>query len=127
MITQAKAGISKKKLLLVHKATKPHSYQQAFKDPNCVTTMEKEYQALISNNTWQLVLTPSHGNIIGCWWVYKLKYHPNETIYRYKAGLVAQGFTQTPGIDYFETFSLVHMAMVFSSTNLKEDWASQDV
>lgn len=65
MITQAKAAISKKKLLLVHKATKPHSYQQAFKDPNCVTTMEKEYQAL-SNNTWQLVLTPSHGNIIGC-------------------------------------------------------------
>lgn len=48
-ITQAKASISKKKLLLVQKATKPHSYQQAFKDPNCVTTMEKEYQTLISN------------------------------------------------------------------------------
>lgn len=41
------------------------TYQQAFKDPNCVTTMEKEYQALISNNTWQLVLTPSHGISLG--------------------------------------------------------------
>lgn len=52
MITQAKAGISKKKSLLVHKAIEPHSYPQASKDPNWVTAMEKEYQALVSNNTW---------------------------------------------------------------------------
>ncbi|WKA10803.1 hypothetical protein VitviT2T_028358 [Vitis vinifera] len=67
--------------------------------------MEKEFSALQRNNTWHLVPPPSNGNIIGCKWVYKLKYKPDGTVDRYKARLVAQGFTQTLGLDYFETFS----------------------
>ena len=69
--------------------------------------MEKEFSALQRNNTWHLVPPPSNGNIIGCKWVYKLKYKPDGTVDRYKARLVAQGFTQTLGLDYFKTFSPV--------------------
>ena len=39
-------------------------------------------------------------------WVYKLKYKPNGSIDKYKACLAAQGFTHTPRLDYFDTFSL---------------------
>ncbi|RVW17177.1 Retrovirus-related Pol polyprotein from transposon RE1 [Vitis vinifera] len=69
--------------------------------------MNSEYQALLRNNTWSLVPPPSSAHIVGCRWIYKLKYRPDGSIDRHKARLVAQGFTQTPRIDYFDTFSPV--------------------
>lgn len=45
--------------------------------------------------------------IIGNKWVYRVKYNPNGSIVKYKARLVAIGFHQTHGIDFFETYSLV--------------------
>jgi len=46
-------------------------------------------------------------NMIGSRWVYKIKRHVDGRITRYKAQLVACGFTQQDGIDYLEMFSLV--------------------
>lgn len=38
-------------------------------------------------------------------WLFKTKTKTNKTLDRYKAKPVAQGFSQTAGIDYSETFS----------------------
>ncbi|MCO5595394.1 hypothetical protein L7F22_049436 [Adiantum nelumboides] len=63
-----------------------------------------ELQALEAANTWELVPPPEHHNIVSCKWLLKKKYHSNGSVDRYKARLVARGFTQQEGVDYFDTY-----------------------
>lgn len=48
--------------------------------------MAEEYAALVKQGTWVLVPPPSHGNILGCQWIYKVKKHSDGTVVSYKAG-----------------------------------------
>ena len=50
---------------------------------------------------------------VGNKWVFVRKRNENNDIIRYKARLVAQGFSQRPGIDYEETYSPVMDAITF--------------
>ncbi|RVW90852.1 Retrovirus-related Pol polyprotein from transposon RE1 [Vitis vinifera] len=108
--TRSMSGITKRKHifnLAAFKISEPTTLKQAIKDPNWAEAMQTEIAALHKNQTWDLVDPPKDVNIIGCKWVYKLKYKPDGSVDRYKARLVARGFNQTFGLDYFETFSPV--------------------
>jgi len=50
---------------------------------------------------------PKGKKTIGYKWVFKIKHKADGSIERYKASLVAKGITQTEGIDFLDTFSLV--------------------
>ena len=65
----------------------------------------KEFNALLSNRTWELVDLPDGRKPIDVKWVYKTKLNKDGTIERYKCRLVAKGFQQKKGIDYEETYS----------------------
>ena len=50
---------------------------------------------------------PPRANIVSSKWVFKIKKDSGKHIMQRKAKLVAQGFSQVPGIDYFDTFALI--------------------
>ena len=69
--------------------------------------MVDEMTALHDHSIWQLISLPFGNSVVGCRWIFTMKYHPNGSIEHYKARLAAKGYTQTCGIDYAKTFSTV--------------------
>ena len=62
---------------------------------------------------------------MGCKWVFSLKYKADGTLDRHKFRLVAKGFTQTYGVNYSETFSLItkmNTVRVLLSVAVNKDW-----
>lgn len=114
MTTRAKNNIHKpiRKLNLHTQLSKsndlePTTVTQALKDTKWRRAMSEEYDALVRNGTWELVLPDSSHNIIGCKWIFRTKRNSDGSIDWFKACLVAKGFHQRPGVDYHDTFNLV--------------------
>jgi len=85
--------------------------------------------ALVSRGTWELA-SASTDVIVGYCWVYTMKYRPDGSVDRYKVRLVAKGYIQTYGIDYFEMFSPVawmNSIRVILSVNLLWPMCQLDV
>ncbi len=72
-----------------------------------VKAMEKEMESLKTNEVWNLVELPVNRKAVGSKWVFRVKTDADGTVEPHKARLVAQGFSQTFGDDYDETFSPV--------------------
>ena len=60
--------------------------------------------SLRENHVWDLVKLPIGKKTVGSKWVYKIKTGEDDSMQRYKARLVAQGFTQQYGTYFDETF-----------------------
>ena len=87
--------------------------------------MEEEIKALIRNKTWKKFKIPRGKKVVGCKLVFSIKYKSDGMIKRYKACLVAKGYTQTYGIDYSETFFSIEKLdtiRVLLSIVANKDW-----
>jgi len=124
MVSSAATNTAATRVLLF-----PSSEPVAFSDTDKYVAwhdaMCDKIKALRSNHTWSLVPFHPSMNVVGSRWVYRIKRRVDGSIDRYKARLVARGFTQQEGIDYPETFSPVIkqaiVRLVFSIT-VSHNW-----
>ncbi|RVW71265.1 Retrovirus-related Pol polyprotein from transposon RE1 [Vitis vinifera] len=111
-----------------HNRAIPNSVQEALADPRWKAVMNEEMKSLQKNETWELVECPPGKKPVGCRWIYTVKYKADGSIERFKAKLVAKGYTQTYGIDYTETFAPVakiNIVRVLLSLAANLDWPLQ--
>ncbi|KAJ4715159.1 Retrovirus-related Pol polyprotein from transposon TNT 1-94 [Melia azedarach] len=92
-------------------SNEPSTYKEAVtctESTQWLAAMGDEMESLHKNQTWELTKRPQDRKIVTCKWVYKKK--EGETSVegiKYKARVVARGFTQREGVDYNEIFSPV--------------------
>ncbi|GJS18444.1 retrotransposon protein, putative, ty1-copia subclass [Tanacetum coccineum] len=88
----------------------PANYKVALLDHESnkwLNAMNVEIQSIKDNEVWDLVDLLPNGKTVGSKLLFKKKTDMDGSVHTYKACLVAKGYTQTPGIDYEETFSPV--------------------
>ena len=94
----------------------PETYEEAMRRPDkdkWEAAIQEERASLEKHKTWNLVPLPGGRVAIGCRWVLRRKRNAKREVIRYKARLVALGYSQREGIDYNETFSpVVKMATI---------------
>ena len=104
----------------------PNNVSEALRSPQSEQwqeAMNAKMDAHISNSTWELIKLPEGCKVIGSHWVLIVKCNADGSIDKYKAHLIAQGFTQMSSVDYNQTFSLathlatLHIILIKSTLN----------
>jgi hypothetical protein len=114
MQTRAKNNIHKSinklnlsTMLSMNSDLEPTTSAQALKNPKWRQAMSEEFNAVIHNGTWKLIPSSSCQNVVGSKWIFRTKQNSDCSVDRYKTRLVAKGFHQRPGVDYYNTFNPV--------------------
>ncbi|RVW29719.1 Retrovirus-related Pol polyprotein from transposon RE1 [Vitis vinifera] len=107
-----------------------HTIQEALKISEWKKAVQDEIDALEKNGTWTITDLPVGKRPVGCKWIFTIKYKADGSVERFKARLVARGFTQSYGIDYQETFAPVaklNTIRILLSLAVNQDWCLQQL
>jgi transposase InsO family protein len=88
--------------------TLPKTYTQATSGPfanEWKMSIEREMTSIRTNQTYDLVLLPEGRKAIQVKWVFVHKFDGQGRLARRKSRLVAKGYRQIEGVDYWETFA----------------------
>lgn len=93
----------------VSQCNEPETYTEAIKSSESrqwKAAMQKEYDAIIKNETWKLTPLSAGQTVVGSKRMYKKKDEIDGQT-RYKARLVAKGDSQIKGVDFDDPYALV--------------------
>lgn len=93
-----------------HAAVIPRNYKEAVSGPDrefWLESIKDELNSLEENETWEIISNRPDIRTLKTKWVFVIKDDPLSDTPRYKSRLVPMGFTQIPGVDFFETFANV--------------------
>lgn len=102
--------------IVQHKVVEPKTLEEALNSElksYWKQAIEDEMLSLKKNRTWELCELPKDRKAIGCKWTFKAKTDSNGNVARFKARLVAQGFSQKFGTDYDQVFAPVAKQTTF--------------
>ncbi|CAI7916520.1 unnamed protein product [Closterium sp. NIES-54] len=86
----------------------PASMEEALAGPDrekWLVSRNAEYQSLLENGTWDLVVLPEGKKAVQCKWVLRIKTDDKGQVIIYKSRLVAKGFMQKEKQDFNEIFA----------------------
>ena len=86
----------------------PNSYSEAMTCPDIWSgPIEKELKVMRDRNVWEEIDPPPDVCTIRTCWTFANKYDSDGNLTSCKACLITKGFTQIPGVDFFETYASV--------------------
>ena len=94
-------------------------------DPRWKQAINEELRALHKNVIWKITNLLKGKSVVSIKWVCTIKYNLDGSVNKYKTHLATCVFTQTNGIHYQETFSLVaklNTIKVLLSLAINLDW-----
>ncbi|KAE8217395.1 hypothetical protein CF319_g8508 [Tilletia indica] len=106
----------------------PNALKEAMMRPdwsNWLQAMREEMESHRAMTTWVLEELPADRNLVGSRWVFKLKLNADGYVLRYKARLVAQGYSQIQGIAIYVDDVLIFCAVLSEIIALKDSLASR--
>lgn len=95
-------------LMLAEEPNTPLTIKEALSSPQAQDwqeSIDKEVNSLIKKEVFQVVPRPQHKKPIQSKTIFKIKRDEKGEISSFKTRIVAKGFTQIQGLDYFDTFS----------------------
>jgi hypothetical protein len=95
-------------ILSLEQPETPQTYQEAMRCEDASEwkkSIQEEHQSLKQHQTFKIVPRTNNMKIIKAKYVFKIKQDEEGKPVRFKTRLVAKGYTQTQGIDFFETFA----------------------
>jgi hypothetical protein len=71
--------------------TEPSCYGEAAGQQVWKDAMTEEYQSILKNDVWDIVLRPEGKSVVTSKWIYKIKYAADGSVEKYKAIFAARG------------------------------------
>jgi len=104
----------------------PISFKEVSSQKDWRTAIESKVQSIFKNTIWDIIDRLDNKTLITAKWIFRAKRNAEGIINKLKARIVARGFQQKKGIDYYEVFAVVvrwKTILVILALAVKHNWA----